>query len=1116
MLRKLTLIVAALFIVQVSIVAQNNINIPGFGAIPITKSGDSYQLTLKKYGTYNFTGTINPLALETAADINQLKNLPGFNVMSKMGLQDILLKISSDGFYIEAKADTKKNLKVLFEFLKIDAPYLLVSTYIKGSAFDLQASLDFTEAPIVIDISKKAGTQLQMRGLTMSASNNVLESPGLSIKADLNMRPTKWDPSLKTVFELSYDLMSHEIMGSGSMVDIWSNPFGLSKHFKKDAIVLQNSAISIGWVPGSPTPTTLGFGIEQAEMFSLKFGFMVAISPANGELAFKAHREKMTMNDLTTIMREGFQLQVPDVFPNDIYIKDAYVLFSPNGGEVGEFEIEQGFSLVGDVKLSSMISGSIDFYANLDNGFYLEMDFKQGDLRKQIEKELKKVPALGPVLGQIMRTLEIQRVYLRLKADHTLVLEGKTICKLAVLGHPIHLKVEGSIDPKKIVDEIVDEIKKHGGNQVAEIGKKVAGEVAKAAKESMKVAESAMNTATKIAGEAIIVKDHVFHETSYCDKHCVPKRANKLSKPMLKGTNKAVEKFYYGIIPKLSQLTGSTPAETKAMRSQLVQPEWDKLCAKIDQDWEKIIGDRDYVRFYIKPSNAANGGRKFREIVRKEKEKHIKYRNELYNRLMTESFTTDPIPEEFNELQDIYFLRNAADSLYIDIPGYHFNAENQNGAQVNMYKIDRGIDRFIKIIPAEEKEYVFLQPQHSDRVIDVAGGSKEPGGKVHLWNWNPKNPNQMFRKVSVGGKSNVFYLQSKVSGLYLTSNGNSHSITQQEFARSKNQQWTFEPAFASDMASVPAETYAFKNVMANRYTDLAGSGANTAGKDTHIKLWDMDHGPDRYNMLIKSHIDDYFFIQPLHSQYVWDIEGGSHANGAKLQLWDLNHSGAQQFRFIFAGSPMTFYIQHPSSGKYLDASKGNIEINGCPIQLWDRHGKANEKWKLTHVPKWQMPPKNQSFYVKSAYSDKYWDIGGSGSETNKNGKKVIIWSLDNGADRKYRFIPSGDHSWVFVQIQNGDRVFDIVGKGGKNGEQIQIWDKQGSNDQKFAVQFTSPTTFSVRTKAWKSIDMKGGKIHNNGTHLIEYSTNYSAAQQFQLIYADGPKKGKVFNFLKGE
>ena len=1113
MIKRFTLLLIAIIIASVQLFAQQKINIPGIGEIPVAKVGDSYQLQLNKIGTYDFKGTLEPLALEASANIDQLKNVPGFKVMDNMGLQDIFLKISDDGFYINAKADTKGKLKLLTEFLKINEPFIDVSVHIDGTNFALGAALDYSANPKIIEISKKSGTTMRMDKLELLAGNDGIGAC-ISVKANMMMKPTKWDPELNTVFELSYNLITQEIIASGSMVDTWSNPFGMSKYFDKDAIRLENAALSLGWIPGSPSPTTLGFGVEKANLFSLEFGIMVAISPANGELAFKAHRNKMTMNDMTTIMREGFKLKVPDIFPNDIYIKDAYVLFSPNGGQVGEFEIEQGFALRGDVKFSSMMSGSIDFYASTEKGFYLELDFKQGSLRKEIEKELKKIPALGPVLGQIMKTLELKRIYLMLKADQSLVLSGKTNIHFAVLGQSVVLKAEGSVDPKAIVDKIVNEIKKHGLNQVTEMGKKVAHEVEKAGKASMKVAESAIGTVGKLADEAIIVKDHAFHSKSDCDNKCVPKRAKKLSKPMLKGTNEAVEKFYYDVIPKLSRIVGADEAETKALRSKMVKPEWDKLCTKIDKDWERIIGDRNYVRFYLKPSSAGDGGNKFRKLVRAERDKHKAYRNKLWNKLMTESFVPKPIPEEFNELENIYYVSNAADDLYIDIPGYHFNAQNDKGTKVSMYKRDRGIDRFIKIIPAKEKGYVFIQPQHSDLVLDVAGGSKTAGGKIHLWQWGKDNPSQMFKMISVGGKSNVFYLQAKVSGLYLTNNGSSQSITQQEFARNKNQQWVLEPAFASDMADVPAETYAFKNVMANRYTDVPGPDDKAAGKDAHLTLWDMDHDPDRYNMLIKSHIDDYFFVQPLHSNYVWDIEGGSTKNGAKLQLYDLNRSSAQQFRFVFAGSPMTFYIQHPASEKYLDASHSNINKNGCPIQLWDRHGKENEQWKLTYVPKWQMPPANQSFYVKAAYSNKYWDIGGKGAETNKNGKKLIIWDLDNGGDRKYQFKPSGDHSWIFVQVQNGGRVFDIVGKGGKNGEKIQIWDKTGSNDQKFAIQFTSPTTFVLRTKSWKAIDMRGAKINSNGTDLVEWDTNYSPAQQFQLIYADGPNKGKVFNFLK--
>jgi len=114
-----------------------------------------------------------------------------------------------------------------------------------------------------------------------------------------------------------------------------------------------------------------------------------------------------------------------------------------------------------------------------------------------------------------------------------------------------------------------------------------------------------------------------------------------------------------------------------------------------------------------------------------------------------------------------------------------------------------------------------------------------------------------------------------------------------------------------------------------------------------------------------------------------------------------------------------------------------------------------------------MPPANQKFLVKSAYSDKYWDIPGTG---------------------------------------------------GANGKAVQLWDFTGANDQKFALQYTSPTTFAVRTNAWKIFDIVGNPNDGNewkkdGQQIQTYDPGYRADQQFQLIYADGPNKGQVFRFI---
>ncbi|MEA3451980.1 MAG: MAC/perforin domain-containing protein, partial [Bacteroidota bacterium] len=121
----------------------------------------------------------------------------------------------------------------------------------------------------------------------------------------------------------------------------------------------------------------------------------------------------------------------------------------------------------------------------------------------------------------------------------------------------------------------------------------------------------------------------------------------------------------------------------------------------------------------------------------------------------------------------VFFIGSVADkTLYFDVPGYHFDAYRAKGTPVNMYVKNnyenglQGIDRFIKIIPhLTESDYVFLQPQHSDFVIDVQGGSKNAGAKLHLWKKGNNNANQMFKLIEVDGKKDTYYIQNKNSGL---------------------------------------------------------------------------------------------------------------------------------------------------------------------------------------------------------------------------------------------------------------------------------------------------------------------------------------------------------------
>ena len=380
---------------------------------------------------------------------------------------------------------------------------------------------------------------------------------------------------------------------------------------------------------------------------------------------------------------------------------------------------------------------------------------------------------------------------------------------------------------------------------------------------------------------------------------------------------------------------------------------------------------------------------------------------------------------------------------------------------------------------------------------------------------NNNKTNQMFKMLAVDGKKNTYYIQSKSNGLYLTSNGKSKQITLEAVTKAENQQWVFETASFRDMASLPTDiVFAVKNVKAKRYMDLGGSGNSAKKKAGKIQLWDMNKDPDRFSKLLKSNLNGVYYVQQMHSKYVWDMVGGKKVNGTKLNLWDKMNGPQQQFKFVYAGSAMTFYIQNNGSKRYLSAVGSQIDQNGCPIQLWDMQKKESQQWKLEiAAPKYFAPEKAVKAKIKLAYTNKYWDIDGPGSNAKVKGKKLQIWDMDAGIDRTFTIKKSGDKAWIWIELEGGKRI--EVNGGTKNikvkGIGLGTWDPNNNDSQKFAIQPTGRYTFIIKTKGGKALDVSGGKIGENGTRLHLWDIHFGGSQQFQLI---DPKTNKPIDFSK--
>ncbi len=614
------------------------VNIKGFGEVSATKlNGNAYNINLGKFGSFVCQGQLEPLHLDISTTIDSLREFPGFKLYKKMDLQEIEIHIGEDGLGIEASIDTKKNFGDVLKMFKIPNPTMGIEIKLSKTSFELGGELDFEDNPIVIDVVPNF-SRFTLENFSVGAEWEAGEEElELSVNVSIQNRwkPTEWDPDIQSVTSFSYNLMSNEISASISMTDTWSNPMLLDKLLKPNSVEFTDVAASLDWPLGAPAPSGFGFNIGKAQFFQLEFAAQLAITPTDKKVALYAYRNELTMNDFTNILRNGFGLNVPNVFPEDIYIKDAEILFSPNGGEVGEFDIAKGFLLRGNAKLMDAIEAKLDYRASMEKGIYLDYNLNTEGMYKFLTQEIGKVQnaQIKQVLQAAILEIQIRKIYLHMEADKQLNMSGQTECVIAYKGQEYVFKFEASLSPKDIANKLIDKIKDIPLQYAEKLGKEVLKIAGPALNASINTAKGGLNKAKGMVSD---YSNHVNHTPNTCLNVCSPGRANELTGHVLPASNQAIFDFYNKVIVKLRKIEGISPYETALLRARYIKRDWQKLTISIDENWGSIYKDKKYLNFSIFPERVTRYGNKFRETVNVTFQKHLNLRNQYWDKLMTE------------------------------------------------------------------------------------------------------------------------------------------------------------------------------------------------------------------------------------------------------------------------------------------------------------------------------------------------------------------------------------------------------------------------------------------------------------------------------------------------
>lgn len=543
-----------------------------------------------------------------------------------------------------------------------------------------------------------------------------------------------------------------------------------------------------------------------------------------------------------------------------------------------------------------------------------------------------------------------------------------------------------------------------------------------------------------------------------------------------------------------------------------------------------------------------------------------KRKNQLKSYFMNVMIKNYELPEAMANLVALagktFRIKSKGTDKYWDLKGYNMSADRHAGELLvwdsDLKNHERiGADRYFQVIPHRtESDYVFLQPQHVDQVVDIQGGSKKAGAKAHLWHHGDNNSAQMFKMKPVEGEDNTYYLIAKCSGLYLTAGENVSTkrnkgkgakstirrmkksgpspampaapaaeikngtqVKQQKFTGADNQKWVFEETDPKIMAG-PYDYHSIYNVQCvagGKYWDFGGN-ADKNHNGARLQLYHMNSKPDDRYIKLRPADDEhkYFYIRPTWSNRVLDVSMSTiNDNGGKIQIWDKNSESQQLFSFEYAGAPATWYIKNKRSGKYLDASASEVNKNGGKVQQWKYHGGDNQKWVLRPFSRIaDVHNLKGTYYIKCAFSDKYWDIKGYGGDTDGKGKTIQIYDLDGGADRKVKIKPTGDHDWAQIIFQNDQKAADVKGASKDKGADLHTWDQHGGNSQKWGFYIVDKYSFVLVNKnSRKAVDVSGGndEINTNSRKCEQWHRHNDKSQRWMLIDAKTKKKVNLFD-----
>lgn len=306
------------------------------------------------------------------------------------------------------------------------------------------------------------------------------------------------------------------------------------------------------------------------------------------------------------------------------------------------------------------------------------------------------------------------------------------------------------------------------------------------------------------------------------------------------------------------------------------------------------------------------------------------------------------------------------------------------------------------------------------------------------------------------------------------------------------------PDFNTDTISVREGVYVIHSVRdSNKVLDIQSDSKDCGA---NIQLYE-----NLYNQVQKFRIinkGDYYCIQSVYSGMWLDISLPYNKEGANIQLWDTNTSIEQKWVFEDAGNG-NVYI-HSLGGMYLDTDSGST-ANGSNIETFHFDGTTSQQWTLEWTSPCERIEVTDGIYTFHNVRNpaKVMDIQGNSKENKAN-----IQLYDDQQNEVQRFKikkekeENSNNYYYLIQSVYSGYWLDIASPFNTSGCNIQLWKDHNSIEEKWVFEDAGNGQILIRSLYGTYVDLKDGATDNN-TNIQTYSYDGTTSMKWVLhrVYA---------------